>query len=251
MNFARACIPCIILTMQKNSLQTLAYFSIFWLWVLVFEPSLMQATTNVMHHGETSMFVALVTAAAIAVETLVWRSKCLHMRASGTFSDFDGLILFLWIGHILGSAIMLMVFMSALGLYNETEGFNLLLLLPLMTALVVKEIVLLGQLSEEASAKPPKYSLNVSNAGLLFATMIMHGCFWGLLASSNAPLHTYGSNMIVQIPVAALLFLMSYIPSRTLPFIEECTLQAKTKAGKWNLIGYTFITMILALKGIY
>lgn len=239
--------------MQKNSLQTLAYFSIFWVWILVFEPSLMRSVVNAVHHGVTSVFVALATAAAIVVETLVWRSKVTHMRASGTFSDFDGLIFPLWIGHMLGSAIMLMVFMSALGLYSKAEGAEGFggVALFLMMVLVVKEIVLLGLLSEEASAKPPKYSLNVSNAGLLFATMIMHGCFWGLLASSNAPLHTYGAGMLVQIPVAALLFLMSYIPSRILPFIEECTLQAKTKAGKWNLIGYTFITMILALKGIY
>jgi len=238
-----------ILIMQRQSLQTLAYFGIFWTWVLLFEPSLMQSVANAVHHGEPSMFVALVTAAAIAVETLVWRSKCLHMRASGTFSDFDGLILFLWIGHMLGSMLMLMVFMSALGLYNETEGFKLLLL-PLMMALVIKEVFLLAQLALESTV-PPKYSLNVSNAGLLFATMIMHGCFWGLMTSSNVPLHTYGIGMLVQIPAAALLFFMSYIPSRMLPFIEECVQETKTKAGTRSLIVYTFITMILALKAIY
>jgi hypothetical protein len=57
--------------------------------------------------------------------------------------------------------------------------------------------------------------------------------------------------MLVQVPIAALLFLMSYIPSRMLPFIEERVMRTKTKAGTWHLVGYTFITMIFALKAIY
>jgi hypothetical protein len=121
-----------------------------------------------------------------------------------------------------------------------------------MIALVIKEIVFLMDLMDD-TPRTPKYSLTKTNSALLFATLIMHSCFWGLATESGAPLHSYGflEMLLVQAPAAALIFLISYLPSRVLPFLEEYTQNSTTRAGRWSVIGYTAVTMLLALKAIY
>lgn len=241
--------------MQEKIFRPLGYYSIFWIWVIVFEPSLMRAANAVVHNGETSIVVALVTATAIIIEAVVWRSKIAHMHSSKTFPDYGAFTMVLWIGHMLGSMVVFMVFLSAVGIFNSNSGEftapSVVVLLLLMT-LVIKEIVFLTQLMDE-TPKPPKHSLNVTNGGLLFATMIMHSCFWGLSSGSGAPLSSYGfwEMLLVQAPAAGLMFCIIYIPSRMLPFLEDCEQQTKTKAGFWLLTVYTFITMLFALKAIY
>lgn len=243
--------------MQEKIFQPLGYFSIFWIWILVFEPSFMRTASNVVHHGEKSIVVALVTAGAIIIEALVWRSKVAHMRAAHTFSeDSAGIAMILWFGHMLGSVVVFFVFLSALGLFDGNAGkFNApdVVIVLLLTTVVIKEIVLLTQLLGDTT-KPPKHSLVVTNGALLFATMIMHSCFWGLsFGSASAPLSSYGfwEMVFVQIPAAAIGFCIVYIPSRMLPFLEECVIQTETKAGTWALVGYTFMTVFFALKAIY
>lgn len=241
--------------MQEHTIKSLGYYGIFWLWVLLVEPTVMQIAGIVVHEGATSIFLSVLTGAALILETLVWRSKVAHMKTAHTFPKNTGLVTTLWVGHMLGSMIVLIVFCSALGIFNlnatEFTPLNFVVLL-LMMGLVIKEIVFLMNLMDD-TPQPARYSLNKTNSALLFATLIMHSCFWGLATSSGAPLHTYGflEMLLVQAPMAGLLFLISYLPSRVLPFLEEYATQGGTRAGRWSIVGYTAVTMLLALKVIY
>lgn len=244
--------------MNEKKLGGLGYYAIFWVWVLLFEPIFIDIATQVVHEQAISIGLGVITGAAIIAEAMVWRSKVVQMKAKGTFPQRSDLMITLWVGHMVGSMIMYFICVSALGLFDiggsgngELSVLSVGAILGMM-ALVIKEIVLLMHLVTKQE-KPGRYSENVTNGTLLFVAMVMHACFWGITISNAAPLSSYGfvEMLILQAPLAGVIFLISYLPSRMLTFLEEYT-QSKTVAmEKWTTISFTIITLLLALKGIY